>query len=67
MKIPDSPPITNIRTKAKALSIAVVKRIEPPQRVPSQLKVLIAEGTAITMVETPNAAESTRFIPETNI
>ena len=27
----------------------------------------MAEGTAMTMVETPNAAESTRFIPETNM
>src|SRR5207247_9726838 len=51
MKIPDSPPITNIDTNAIALSIGVVKRMFPPHSVPSQLNVLMAEGTAITMVE----------------
>ena len=38
MKIPENPPITNIATKASALSIAVLKRMAPPQIVPSQLK-----------------------------
>src|SRR5437870_13485263 len=51
MKTPDRPPITNIETKAIALSIGVVKRMLPPHSVPSQLNVLMAEGTAITMVE----------------
>ena len=50
MKMPLRPPMTNMATNARALSIGTVKRIVPPQRVPSQLKVLIADGTAITMV-----------------
>ena len=44
-----------------------VKRIEPPQSVPSQLKVLIADGTAITMVVIMNAVPSNGFMPLTNI
>jgi hypothetical protein len=39
IKIPLSPPITKIDTKAKPFSIGVVNRIDPPHRVPSQLKV----------------------------
>ena len=42
--------MTNMDTKASAKHMAVVNRIEPPQTVPSQLKVLIAEGTPMTMV-----------------
>jgi hypothetical protein len=44
-----------------------VNRIEPPQTVPIQLNVLIAEGTAITIVENEKVAESTMFIPLTNM
>jgi hypothetical protein len=56
MKIPESPPMTNIETNPSAFSIGVVKVIDPPQRVPSQLKVLIADGTAMTIVEIMNVA-----------
>src|SRR3990167_2063736 len=55
MKMPESPPITNMDTNASALSIGTVNWIRPPQRVPSQLNVLMADGTAMTIVETRNA------------
>jgi hypothetical protein len=45
----------------------VVYRTEPPQTVPIQLNVLIADGTAISIVENENVAESKRFIPLTNM
>ena len=67
MKMPESPPITNIDTKASAFSIGVVKRMFPPQSVPSQLKVLIAEGTAITIVVMVNDTPSAGFMPLWNI
>src|SRR4051794_27054925 len=67
IKMPLSPPITNIETKASAKHIGVVNRMEPRQTVPSQLKVLMAEGTAITIVENENVAESMRFMPLTNM
>jgi hypothetical protein len=50
-----------------AKHIGVLNRIEPPHTVPIQLNVLMAEGTAITIVETENVDESTRFIPLTNM
>ena len=59
--------MTNMATKARALSIGTVKRIVPPQRVPSQLKVLIADGTAITMVVMVNDTPSAGFMPLWNI
>ena len=49
------PPATKSETKPKAKSIGVVNRIFPPQSVPSQLKVLIAEGTPMESVRTENA------------
>src|SRR5262245_51309899 len=67
MKIPDSPPITNIDTKASALSIGTVNRMFPPHSVPSQLNVLMAEGTAITMVVIMKDVPSAGFIPLTNM
>ena len=67
MKMPLSPPMTNIETKARAKSIGVVNSIEPRHTVPIQLKVLMAEGTAMIMVETEKAAPRVRFMPLTNI
>src|SRR6202049_2243034 len=67
MGIPLRPPITNIDTNAKAKHIAVVYRMEPPQTVPIQLNVLIADGTAITIVENENVAESRVLITLTNM
>ena len=67
MNIPLRPPMTNIDTNPSANNIALVYRTEPPQTVPIQLNVLIADGTAITIVENENVAERRIFIPLTNI
>ena len=67
MKMPDNPPTMNIITNARQKHIGVVNRMEPFQIVPIQLKTLMAEGTAMTIVENENTAEATRFMPETNM
>ena len=67
MKMPDRPPMTNIDTKASAFSIGVVKRMLPPQSVPSQLNVLMAEGTAITIVEIMKVVPRSGFMPLWNM
>jgi|GEM_PF-3520209 len=67
MKIPLRPPITNIETKPSAKHIAVVNSIDPRQTVPIQLNVLMAEGTAINIVETENPALRAMFMPLTNM
>jgi hypothetical protein len=67
MKMPLRPPMTNIETKAKAKHIAAVNSIDPRHTVPSQLKTLMAEGTAMNIVDTENAALSVRFMPLTNM
>src|SRR6516225_3940535 len=67
MKMPLRPPITNMETNADAKHIGVLKCSEPPQTVPSQLNVLIAEGTAITIVYNESGGHKTRFIPLTNM
>src|ERR1700693_3427410 len=67
MKIPDSPPMTNIATNETAFSIGVVKWMLPPQSVPSQLNVLMAEGTAITIVEIMKVVPSSGFMPLWNM
>jgi hypothetical protein len=48
--------MTNMQTNANAKHMGVLNRSEPPQTVPSQLEVVIAEGTAITIVESAVAA-----------
>ena len=67
MKMPERPPITNIETNASAFSIGVVKRMLPPQSVPSQLKILIADGTAMTIVEIMKVVPSVGFMPLWNM
>src|SRR5688572_10132473 len=67
MKMPDSPPMTNIDTKASALSIGTVNWMRPPHRVPSQLNVLMAEGTAMIMVVIMNDMPRAGFMPLTNM
>src|SRR5437588_8623857 len=67
MKMPERPPITKQKTKATALSMAAVKRMLPPQSVASQLKVLIADGTAMNMVLMANVVPSVGFIPLWNM
>ncbi len=67
MKMPERPPITNIETKPSANSIGTVKRMLPPHSVPSQLKVLIADGTAMTIVEIMKLVPSVGFMPLWNM
>src|SRR5437867_11581571 len=50
MKMPESPPMTNIETKASAFSIGTVNCIRAPHIVPSQVKVWVADGTAVVSV-----------------
>jgi len=52
MKMPDSPPMMKSATNDRANSIGVVSCRLPRKMVPSQLKTLIAEGSAIMMVAT---------------
>ena len=59
--------MTNIETKARQFNIGTVNRIDARQRVPIQLKVLIAEGTAINMVVIIKAAPNLGFIPLWNM
>src|SRR5882672_8899081 len=67
MKMPDRPPIVNIDTKATAWSIGTWNRRFPRHIVPIQLNTLIAEGTAISNVDTMNEEPSVGFIPLTNM
>src|ERR1700730_9087959 len=46
---PERPPLTNSDTNPRANSIAQLNGILSPQTLPSQLKVLIAEGTPIVI------------------
>ena len=65
--MPDRPPITNIDTKAIAFSIGTVKWMFPRHSVPSQLNVLMAEGTAMTIVDIMKVVPSAGFIPLWNM
>src|SRR5437660_10415531 len=67
MKIPDSPPITNMATNPTACIIGTWKIRLPRHIVPIQLNTLIAEGTAMTIVETMNDEPSAGFMPLTNM
>src|SRR3954452_13501939 len=67
IKMPDRPPMMNIETKESANSIGVVNWILAPQIVPSQLKTLIALGSAMNIVATMNVMPSTGLIPDTNM
>src|SRR5258706_8870613 len=65
--MPLSPPMANMATKASAFSMGVVNRISPCHTVPSQLKVLIAEGSAMNMVETMKVVARRGFMPLWNM
>src|SRR3954447_3571843 len=67
MKMPDKPPMTNIATNAIAFHIAAVKRMLPPQSVPIQLNVFIADGTAMNIVLMANVVPSVGFMPDWNM
>ena len=59
--------MTNIDTKPTAKRNGVSNLKFPPQSVPSQLNVLIAEGTAMTIVETMKLVPRNGFIPDWNM
>ena len=61
------PPETKRETKPMAKSMAVVKRILPPHKVPSQLKVLIADGTPMARVRMENTRAEKGLKPLTNM
>ena len=63
MNTPLSPPITNIATKATEWSIGTCNLMFPRHIVPIQLKTLIAEGTAMSIVEIMKAVPKVGFIP----
>src|SRR5262245_26604024 len=67
IQMPDRPPMMNIETKPIANSIGVVKRMRAPQSVPSQLKTLMAEGSAIMIVETMKTMPTAGFMPDVNM
>src|SRR6266487_353516 len=67
MKMPDNPPIVNIDTKPIAFSIGTWKRRLPRHIVPSQLNTLIAEGTAMSSVDTMNVDPRVGFMPLMNM
>src|SRR5688572_6202682 len=67
MKMPDRPPMMNIETNEIENSIGVVNCSLPPHIVPSQLKVLMALGSAIIMVDTMKVSPSAGFMPDRNM
>ena len=64
---PDSPPMVNIAMKPSAKSIGVFRRNDPPQTVPSQLKIFTPVGMAMSIVERPNADTATGPRPVANM
>ena len=64
---PVSPPATNSDTNPSAKSMAGVRRMLPPHRVNSQLKVFTADGTAMMRVVVMKAVPSHGFMPLTNM
>src|SRR5688500_7524011 len=66
-KMPESPPIANMATNESACIIGTENLMLPRQSVPSQLKVLMADGTAMTMVESMKDAPSIGCMPLMNM
>ena len=64
---PDRPPIVNIAMKPSANSIGVFRRSDPPQTVPSQLKIFTPVGIAMSIVERLNAETATGPRPVANM
>jgi hypothetical protein len=67
MKIPDRPPITNMATNEIAKHIGTVNRICARHSVASQLNVLMAEGSAIIIVESMKVMPRYGFMPLWNM
>src|SRR5262245_15290010 len=67
MNTPERPPMMKSDTKEIAKHIAVVYRLFPPQSVPSQLKILMADGTAMKTVDVWKAVPRSGFMPLWNM
>ena len=67
MKIPLKPPMTNMATNATAWSIGTCNLIFPRHMVPIQLNTLMAEGTAMSIVEIMNVMPNVGFMPLWNM
>ena len=65
--IPDRPPMVNMATNATAKQNAVRNRSEPPQRVDSQLKILIPVGMAMSIVVRAKAESAMGPMPTANM
>jgi len=61
------PPVTNRETKPMANNMGEVKRMCPCHSVPSQLNVLIADGTPMPMVMIENANAVYGLMPLMNM
>ena len=59
--------MVNIATKPTAKCSAVVPRISPPHRVPTQLKIFTPVGTAMNMVDSEKAEIATGPRPTENM
>ena len=64
---PDSPPMMNMAMKPSEKYSAAVKRMEPDQRVPIQLKIFTPVGTAMSMVAMEKAESATGPMPTANM
>src|SRR6185437_6123286 len=64
---PVTPPETKNETKPRAYIMEAVQRICPPQRVASQLKTLIAEGTPTVSVSTEKTMPASGLMPLANM
>ena len=66
-KMPDRPPITNVKMKPSANSIAVVRWMTPSHSVATQEKILMPVGTAISIVVAIIGIRSHGAMPLTNM
>ena len=66
-KTPEMPPIVNTARKPSAKSIADLKRIDPPQIVPSHENTFTPVGTAMSIVDDMKKIWSAGSMPATNM
>ena len=64
---PESPPMMNIAMKPSAKYIGTRYWIEPPQTVPSQLKIFTPVGTAISIVVSAKNVSAIGPMPVANM
>src|SRR5207247_11146549 len=64
---PESPPMMNMEMKPREKSRGVANRMDPPQRVPIQLKIFTPVGTAMSSVAMEKAEPATDPMPTENM